>query len=151
MMSTANSSKFQIKASNPLSPHPVMIIGQNPGRQRKAHQTGVVWEGNRSGDFITEVCEDYGLDNVILTNVCNYQEMTAERIEEGLNDIVNMTMMFQVRKFVCLGDFAYNHLKTIGVDPIKLEHPSFILRFNRNREEYINRLVKAVRDDDNRP
>jgi uracil-DNA glycosylase len=129
--------KFRTKAINVKSGL-TLIVGQNPGRQRNGCNTGVVWEGNRSGDYITQLLAEIQADNVYLTNVCNYQVMTAERIREGLNDIRDVILEFEPERIICLGDFSYKLIKSmdVNVETVKLYHPSYVLRFNRDREEY---------------
>ena len=100
-----------------------MVVGQNPGRQRKKDQTFTAWEGNRSGDLIQQVV--VGIPNLYLTNVCNYQEMTPEHMAEGYSDLRVFFSENDVKKVVCLGLFAAEHVKKAGlpVDVI-MHHPS---------------------------
>lgn len=144
---TKQPKKFEVKMIG-VDTEPVMIIGQNPGRQRKGAETGIVWEGNRSGDFISDIIKDHELENVILTNVCNYREMTDEGVEEGFMDICRLGEKYNVKKVICLGMVAWGVMTLEGgaenVEVVSLPHPSYILRFNKDREAYIDRLVKEI-------
>lgn len=122
--------------------NPVFIVGINPGRQRKSQQTYRVWEGNRSGDLVMEAIDGY--DNLFLTNVCNYQdaELNEEKYEEGLEDLLKNIIELKPKRIICLG--AMPHLAVRILSPpcevVKLMHPSFIVRFNKDRKAYIKKL-----------
>lgn len=135
--------KFEPIHTWPERDQEIMVVGQNPGRQRKSAQTFTAWEGNRSGDFMQEIVK--GIPGLYLTNVCNYQEMTPERIEEGLSDLRAYYSENDVKKVVCLGLFAADHVKKAGlpVDVI-MHHPSFVLRFNKGKENYKAALRKEL-------
>jgi uracil-DNA glycosylase len=121
--------------------NPILIIGQNPGRQRLNEQTFNVWEGNRSSDFLKKCLRSE--INYILTNVCNYQLITDERIQEGINDIVSLVDLYKPCKIICLGNFSYQHVKKVlnnDIEITKFNHPSYIVRFNKNKETYERKL-----------
>lgn len=128
-----------------LGQNPTLIVGQNPGRQRKGEQTKTVWEGNRSSDLLNWVLD--GQRNVYLTNVCNYQEMTPELVDEGMYDLSVLIVTLQPSVIICLG--AYAHLAVASFEmsyPIrKLLHPSYIVRFNKDRDEYKQKFLRAIR------
>lgn len=138
-MGTEAQVKFEIKRVG-IKEHPVLIIGQNPGRQRQGEQTNIVWEGNRSSDLLRWVLS--GHTNYILTNVCNYREITPDRVLEGLEDINALIRKYRPYKIICLG--GYSHVAISNLDDvdyyeiqvIKLPHPSWIARFNKDREKY---------------
>lgn len=135
--------RFAEKSIGKLN-HPVLIVGQNPGRQRIGQQTGIVWEGNRSADLLKWVIGTK--TNIYLTNVCNYREMTPKNVEEGLYDLKVLIDDLQPKKIICLGGYAYLKVKKLGFDiPIqKLPHPSFITRFNKDREFYKKCFQQAI-------
>lgn len=110
-----------------------ILVGQNPGRQRKSQQTYVVWEGNRSSDLLLEAIS--GAQNLYLTNVCNYQQMTDGKILEGLEHIRELVEDLEPRRVICFGQFAYSNVMSLGmnVEVVKLPHPSWIVRFNKDR------------------
>lgn len=129
-----------------LGKHPVLIVGQNPGRQRKGEQTEVVWEGNRSSDLLLDVLKDQ--QNIYFTNVCNYQEMTPERISEGQYDLKVLIEQLEPRLIICLGAFAHLGVVALNTDvPVrKFLHPSFIARFNKDRNEYKRKILEVIND-----
>lgn len=124
--------------------NPVFIVGQNPGRQRKGQESHIVWEGNRSSDFLTWCIE--GLDNIYLTNVCNYQQMTDDLIKQGAVELRAKIDYLAPKRIITLGEFASFHVAEIDPDvPIShFFHPSFIVRFNKDREEYKEQIRKAI-------
>lgn len=123
---------------------PVFIVGQCPGRQRKHEQTHVVWEGNRSSDLLEEAVE--GLGDLYFTNICNYQDPTLEEVHEGMLDLERKIVKLNPRKIICLGEYAYSRVIQLpGMeDVVKLPHPSFIMRFHKNKQEWIQQLRKAI-------
>lgn len=138
------STKFKTKQIM-LGKSPVFIVGLNPGKQRKGHETGVVWEGNRSGDYLTDVLERYEVVNVYLTNICNYQKPDEEKSLEGVVDLVRDVERLRPRKIIALGDYVYAVLsKNCPVNLVKVLHPSYVLRFNRDRSEYEKQLIKEI-------
>lgn len=141
--------KFMLKHTNDLSANPTLIVGQNPGRQRLGEESHVVWEGNRSSDFLMECL--FEVPNTILTNVCLYQRMTHENVLEGIQELTNLIQEFQPRKIICLGNFAYRTVISLvatdriqDVDIVKLPHPSYIVRFNKDKQEYKLQIRKEV-------
>jgi uracil-DNA glycosylase len=127
-----------------VADNPVIIVGQNPGRQRFSKQDFTVWSGNRSGDLLTGCLTN--CDNYVLTNVCNYQDMTEQNISDGLKDLQVMISVLSPRKIICLGNFAYDYVKSMTLVPvIKLEHPSYIARFNKDKADYKRRLCGEVK------
>lgn len=128
-----------------VSKRPILVVGQNPGRQRKGGETKIVWEGNRSGDFIDELTKD--LNNLYLTNVCNHLVLSNENVSVGVDHLRLIAMVLQPSKVVCLGEFAHRYVKQLMGElyPIvKLEHPSYVLRFNRDVEGYKKKLLKEL-------
>lgn len=125
-----------------VTKNPVFLVGINPGRQRKSQQTHRVWEGNRSGDLIQEAIK--GFDNLFLTNVTNYQdaELNDYRYGTGVTDLMKSIIKLQPRRIICLGVVPYLEVKKLqpNCEIIKLYHPSYIARFQRDRETYITEL-----------
>lgn len=124
----------------------VMIVGQNPGKQRNGEQTGVVWEGNRSADFLL-ACLD-GISGVFLTNACNYQDPSAEDLLEGSEDLRSAIEVWQPKRVICLGEIAYAAVDALEIVPPSqisvFFHPSFVVRFNKDKDGYKESLVAAV-------
>lgn len=135
--------KFRDKSIGTID-HPVLIVGQNPGRQRTGEKTHVVWEGNRSADLLEWVLKSQ--TNIYLTNICNYQDITSGRLEEGKYDLQVLVMQLEPSKIICLGQYSYDIVSEmykqlllwpVGITNIrKLPHPSWIARFNKDRLAY---------------
>lgn len=142
-MSAFINEKFKNKSIGVIK-NPVLIVGQNPGKQRKNEQTFTVWEGNKSSDLLNYVIENQ--TNVYLTNVCNYQEMTPQRIEDGINDLRALIDELQPVKVICLGAFAHLAVCTLKLnyDVKRLLHPSYIVRFQKDREAYKNDFISVA-------
>lgn len=124
---------------------PVIFVGQNPGKTRKGKYSEYVWDGDtRTSNLLREAVEGY--TNIVLTNVCNYQLMSTENVDEGMEDLKKMLDDLEPRKVIALGSYAYLALQVLKLDfPVKrLNHPSFIVRFNRDREEYITKIRKEL-------
>lgn len=135
--------KFQDKQIN-VTENPVLIVGQNPGRQRNNSKTFVNWEGNRSADFLAWCIE--GLDNLYLTNACNYQQMTEDRITEGSVELRAKIDVLKPKRIITLGEFASFIVADINPDvPIThFFHPSFMVRFNKDKGEYKEQIRRAI-------
>lgn len=130
---------------------PTFIVGQNPGRQRrKTLLPGFAWDGNPSADLLLEAIE--GLENLVLTNVWQYhwEDSTEELIYEGTNDLQHMMRVLEPGKVIALGQLAYEACCAIYLShtpPIaRLEHPSYICRFKRDRADWIHRLRREIEE-----
>ncbi len=121
-----------------LSKNPIIIVGQNPGRQRKNDSTinGLSWNGNKSADLLFECIGD--LDNLLLTNICQYQDMTEEKMYNGYIDLQKKIIKLKPKLIICLGGIAFNEVDTMDVncDVVKLLHPSYICRFQKDKASY---------------
>lgn len=137
--------------------YPIMFVGMNPGKTRKGKYSSHVWDGDTlTSNLLREAVEPY--TNIVLTNVCNYQEVSEEKLNEGMNDLLQLVLRLKPRKIICLGDFAYKHVEELRMNGgemyqryaerhvIKLPHPSYVVRFNKNRQEYINKIRKELDD-----
>ena len=139
--------KFQDKQIN-VTTKPVMLVGQNPGKARTGPDTGIVWESNRSADLLNEIVE--GISNLYLTNLVNYQIINPAVIEEGLEDLTQTIKTYSPSKIICLGGLSYRYVtklvNDLGLDiPVfGLRHPSFIVRFNKDRDAYANELLELI-------
>lgn len=139
-----------------LTDRPVFIVGQCPGRQRKNDTVDYVFHGNRTGDFIEEIIDEIDSpQRIFLTNVTNYQiDIKTERhlkfyIEKGLAELIGHAEHFKPRRIIALGDFAYNKIIDLTslsyfIPVRKLQHPSFILRFNKSRDMYKTNLKQLI-------
>lgn len=135
--------------------HPTLIVGQNPGHNRDGTHTGKVWEKNRSARLLHESLD--GRENIILTNICNYTEINQDRLIEGYNDISNLVYRYKPTRIICLGTYAYDHITAMctarlikphgfSIAIYKLNHPSYIARFNKDKDEWINK-VREILDE----
>lgn len=77
--------------------------------------------------------------------------MTHENVLEGIQELTNLIQEFQPRKIICLGNFAYRTVISLvatdriqDVDIVKLPHPSYIVRFNKDKQEYKLKIRKEV-------
>ena len=130
--------------------NPIFIIGMCPGRQRKRHKNFEVFHGNRTGDLIEKIVKD---KNVFLTNIINFRvkgRISKEDIEAGRQEFLNDIERLKPQKVICLGNFSYTAvskwLKSMSrqIDVIKITHPSYILRFNKDIDIYINKLTNLI-------
>lgn len=120
---------------------PVIFVGQNPGKTRKGKYSKHVWDGDtRTSNLLREAVDGY--TNIVLTNVCNYQDMSDEHLEEGLEDLRKMIEDLEPKLIVCLGGFSRRYVLSLKPEcrVVSLQHPSYVVRFNRNRQEYINNI-----------
>lgn len=137
--------KFHTRSTSLLEPGCTFIVGQNPGNIQVNNGENVVWRGNRSGNFIDYATSD--IKNLYFTNICNYQEVNKERVEEGLKDLEEAIRAHKPRKIVCLGLYAAEHIRRLhhsGIELVIFHHPSFVLRFNRGVEQYRDKLRKEL-------
>lgn len=117
-----------------------MVVGQNPGRQRVNDRTYEVFHGNRTGDLVERAID--GLENIILTNVVNFQDYSSQQLQEGIDDLKELVLTYKPKKIICLGGLAKFTVQHINCDSEKIyiAHPSFVLRFNLGWEEYQDKL-----------
>jgi uracil-DNA glycosylase len=133
--------KFSPRFIEPLLA-PVMIVGLCPGRQRKKDQNFLVFHGNRTGDLVEEIIKDQ--DNIILTNTSNWIKQDQHKLSahEGAKDLIDIVSRFKPRKIICLGTYAFNFVNDRGftVPIVHLPHPSWVLRFNKDKNNYIKKF-----------
>lgn len=143
---TSTETRFKDKFIRPRDGRPVLIVGQNPGKQRANQKTNVVWEGNKSSDLLMSIISD--LENIYLTNVCNYQEMTDFQLEEGIIDLKKLIEALKPRVIICLGLFAKGHVQEMEpISPVvEFVHPSYVVRFNKDRNEYRESIRKVIQN-----
>jgi len=119
--------------------NPTFIVGQNPGNRRRSSDPdleGVCWNGNRSADFIHECIE--GIDNIVLTNICQYKDMNDETMYEGCIDMQQKLDKLKPSSIICLGNISYEEMQTMHTDAkiYKIDHPSYALRFQQDKVKY---------------
>lgn len=119
---------------------PIFIIGQNIGHEGDGSHTGTVWEKNKSALLVNEIIGDR--ENLFLTNICNYTVVTPDRLREGIEDIKTAMLIYGCKKVICLGSIAYQNLIMFDTKAriVHFAHPSFIIRFNKDRDKYIRTM-----------
>jgi len=130
--------------------NPIFIVGMCPGKQRKQDANFEVFHGNRTGDLIEKVIQSKS--NIFLTNVINQRvdgKITLEVVEEGRREFINDVAELDPCKIICLGKFAYHHatlwLSSVPkIEIVHVQHPSYVLRFNKDVENYINKLISLL-------
>lgn len=141
--------KFKTRNIN-ITKNPIFIIGQCPGNQRKADSNKQVFHANRTGDFIEKIIKNK--KNIYLTNLFNYLidgDITDEIIKKGLSELIKDIKKYKPRKLIVLGNIAFNAINkstsAYTTLPItSMRHPSFILRFNKDKRWYKTRLLKEI-------
>lgn len=118
---------------------PTIIIGERPGRQRLRDQNGLVFHGNRTGDFVEEWIKDR--TNIVLTNIQQVYYPGRARFKgtehsNGIISLHNLVARMRPKHVVCLGQYAAKCLVMISCLPedckvTSLPHPSYVLRFNK--------------------
>lgn len=124
---------------------PIIVVGQNPGKTRKGKYSPYVWDGDTpTSNLLRNVVKPY--TNLVLTNICNYQVMTKEHVTEGIEDLRKMIDELEPKKIICLGSYAHLAVASLSLDVpiVKVMHPSYIIRFNKNREEYVKKIRKEL-------
>jgi uracil-DNA glycosylase len=141
MQSTSYSPNLKLKTrSIGQLDRPVFLVGINPGHNRDGTHTGTVWEKNRSARLLNEAIE--GLTNLYFTNVSNYTTLTDEHLREGLSDLKKDISLYKPSKIVCLGKDAFGYVSKLDAQSqiIRIAHPSYIARFNKDKEMWIKML-----------
>ena len=145
--------KHKIREINPKIGCTI-IIGQNPGKATKNQTEFVCWMGNRAAKLVNRAIE--GLDNIILTNVCNYTTITEEGFKEGMEDILKLVDKYRPSKVICLGEYSYYEVSKFlmaydlrlnyDISIYKVHHPSYVFRFSViNQDDYIKELRELIK------
>ena len=90
--------------------NPVFIIGMSPGKQRRKDCNKEVFHGNRTGDFVEQIIEIEGINNIFLTNVLNFtvgEPIKEKYIKDGLEELSDDLKRLKPYKVICLGNFAH--------------------------------------------
>ena len=144
--------KYQTRLLNPSKKKKVMIIGMCPGRQRKRVKRQIVFHGNKTGDFIEDILK--GQENIFLTNVFN------EYVEK-IDDIIIKNGLFKLERdienhkpklIICMGRFAEKHVAKLGIENIpiiSIVHPSYIIRFGKDKNIYKANVLKLIKETQN--
>lgn len=127
-----------------------MIIGFGPGKQRKTEQTLNVWEGNKSGDIMQEILK--GRKDYFLTNAQNWYvhaDVVPEKCwEDGFKELQADTDRIQPVRILAFGNVAAKAAHRLTVPKeckiYEFVHPSYIVRFNKDRKKYIKEVQEAL-------
>lgn len=143
-MGTEESQVKFIDKSLGYRPGGAILVGINPGRQRLNERTGVAWEGNKSADFLLS-CLD-GAENILLTNVCNFQNMDRYQMVQGIRDLKWNLVAMDPGIVICLGEVPMKVVMSLEYrfNVHKLPHPSYIVRFNKDKKKYRDDLRKLL-------
>lgn len=129
----------------------IMFVGERPGFQPT--KTGIVFEGNRSGNLFLKVLSELNLtfNHVYITNIVKCQ--CEDNKTPDFNDIINCIKylkkeisIIKPKLIVCVGFIAYNHLDNLYNNMVRIYHPSYILRVNYNLESYVNDIKLKIKD-----
>ena len=137
--------KFKTKKTSELL-NPIFIVGINPGKQRREFKTKIVWEGNKSGDYINNLIKS--IPNLYLTNICNFSKLNNKNIYKGLLKLTYDILYYSPIKIVCLGNiptYCCSKINILDIKIVSLKHPSYILRFNKNKRQYEQKLLRELR------
>ncbi len=126
-----------------VTENPIFVIGTCPGKTKDKEK--IVFKGNRTGDFVQKWIKDK--ENIYLTNVFNkWIDYTPDEeiIKEGLVKLEEDIERLNPSKVFLLGAFAFKHcsglMKRYKLNNHNFLHPSYILRFCGDHQEYINIL-----------
>lgn len=130
--------------------NPIFVVGACPGKQREGCKTNIVWEGNRSGDYLFDLVKNKS--NVFMTNVFNWYvvgKVNPQIIKDGKEELKQEIIKRNPIRVICLGNLAFQTVKSI-MDEVEnarpflsLYHPSYILRFNKDQKEYEDQIEAA--------
>lgn len=129
----------------------VLVLGERPGRQRYDTKEQKAFHGNRTGDFIEKICFAIPIP-IILSNAYNYQVDSLKDIDEdvAMQDLHRLLDDYNICGIVCLGQVAHDILKKFmskqecKLSHVTLEHPTPILRFNKDLVTYAVKLTSAI-------
>jgi hypothetical protein len=131
---------------------PVFIVGMWPNRQHKDQETGVVWEGNRSGNFMMRIIN--GRSNIFLTNIVNMfvDYPSDQELLKGKKNLIRDIIKYKPRLILGFGAWTCKQLDNmrISVPIIEFSHPAAIIRFTKRsegtkrKEEYCHDIREAI-------
>lgn len=141
--------KFKSREVNIVDPNKVVfIVGETPGKPKKDPSDNLCWNGGRSGSLIKNLTKD--CKNLLLTNSYNYYCETKEEREwakrRGKLDLLGLVYQYKPIKIIALGEYAAGVIEELKFDilTVKLRHPSYILRFNKDVERYGLKLLEEI-------
>jgi len=134
----------------------IFIVGLYPGNIRKSCKEKLVFHGNKSGDFIEKILKNER--DLYITNLCNIKitDETSDTLKYRLLDIGRKILLNDIKdanplKILCLGKDVKHDVDIIikklnmNIPVIEIEHPSYILRFNKNKVKYKNKILHELK------
>lgn len=135
--------------TNTIGKGTTFIVGFGPGKQRRNEQSGIVWEGNKSGDIMQEIIK--GKKDLFLTNAQNVWtdgEITDEMWEKGFRSLQANVNLKKPKKILAFGGVAAKMCHRLKLpekcEIVEFVHPSYIVRFNKDRDEYIKAVKETI-------
>lgn len=101
-----------------LKRSPILILNSRPYRQMKTYQISSWLDGNRVGEALKEITENYS--NIIFANAIPYVEKKDGNVfdfsmhEEGLNDLRALINRYKPGRIVAMGDIAIKMIHLVG-------------------------------------
>lgn len=146
-----------------IGPRMIVFIGERPGQVRKTCHDYFAFKGNKSGDLLHKITSKIKNRGYILMNVIPYHIKGVTNDEARMHDtlieykkfsseLYLYMKYFPVTDIVCLGEFSYkmynkycvNKLKKISHNIWSFAHPSFIMRFNMDKDIYIYTILRVL-------
>jgi hypothetical protein len=122
-----------------------LIVGERPAKPRK-DSTFKAFEKSRSGDFIMSIINNK--NNIMLTNAINYYTTNKHYkdylLKNGIKDLKNLIDTYKPIKIIALGIIAKTMLDTLNIKHESFNHPSYVLRFNKNIDTYRKEIEKVI-------
>lgn len=125
----------------------IMIVGQCPP-SKKAGKANDVFLRGRTGKFINQLtCLK---PNIVLTNAVNvpYKKLTDELFHQGFKDLSELVQLYRPIKVIALGSVASTMVSELAKDgsfkAYHLAHPRYVLRFNKNIDNYTKFLINLL-------
>lgn len=120
-----------------------------PGKQRKRVKKKPVFHGNKTGDFVEEILKDE--ENIFLTNVFNkyIDKITDTIISNGVYALQRDIEQQKPALIICMGRFAEKHIAKLQIENIpiiSIVHPSYIIRFGKDKNIYKQTILKLIRE-----
>ena len=158
---TANdpSIKFELRRVGSAA-NPIFFVGVAPGRQRKKEQTRKAWEGNKSSDLMNDATKH--CKNAVYTNISNEYIPTRkisiddDAIIAGSKKLASLILHYKPHKILLFSTFTARafkkhvqsnaqlstHIENTAI--IELQHPSYVLRFNKDKTAWIKEVQHAI-------
>lgn len=132
----------------------IMIVGQNPLRSETGAAREPFAKHGPSGRLICELLDCY--PNLVFTNVVREPvrsaEITQTMIDRGAAELQHEINELHPIIIICLGSMAAREVGNLRLpNDCRVEmlpHPSHVIRFNKGRAAFIERLLQIVSGKD---